>query len=57
MPLDNPIFEAHAYSTIKKDHLGHWYATVVYETEDVPQIEPKTASGVDVGLKSLVALS
>ncbi|RQW81326.1 MAG: transposase [Methanothrix sp.] len=43
--------------TIKKDHLGHWHATLVSETEDVPQIEPKTASGVDVGLKSLVALS
>jgi len=43
--------------TIKKDHLGHWYATLVSETEDVPQIEPKTALGVDLGLKSLVALS
>jgi putative transposase len=43
--------------TIKKDHLGHWYAILVAEVEDVPQIESKTAIGVDVGLKSLVALS
>ncbi|OPY47044.1 MAG: putative transposase [Methanosaeta sp. PtaU1.Bin028] len=43
--------------TIKKDHLGRWYAILVTEIEDVSQIEPKTAIGVDVGLKSLVALS
>jgi putative transposase len=43
--------------TIKKDKLGHWYAILASEIEDVPQIEPKTAIGVDVGLKSLVALS
>jgi putative transposase len=43
--------------TIKKDNLGHWYATLVSEIEDVSPIEPKTAIGVDLGLKSLVALS
>jgi putative transposase len=43
--------------TIKKDKLGHWYAILVSEIEDVLQIEPKTAIGVGVGLKSLVALS
>jgi putative transposase len=43
--------------TIKKDHLGHWYATIVSDVVDVPQVEPKIALGVDVGLKSLVALS
>jgi putative transposase len=43
--------------TIKKDHLGHWYATLVTEIEDIPLAEPKIAIGVDVGLKSLVALS
>jgi putative transposase len=43
--------------TIKKDHLGHWYAVLVTEIEDVPQVEPKIAVGVDAGLKSLVALS
>jgi len=43
--------------TIKKDHLGHWYATLVSEIDDIPQVEPKIAVGVDVGLKSLVALS
>jgi putative transposase len=43
--------------TIKRDKLGHWYAILVSEIEDIPQIEPKTAIGIDVGLKSLVALS
>lgn len=43
--------------TIKKDNLGHWYAILVSEVEDVSPTEPKTAIGVDVGLKSLVALS
>jgi putative transposase len=43
--------------TIKKDNLGHWYTILVSEVEDVLPIEPKTAIGVDVGLKSLVALS
>ena len=43
--------------TIKKDHLGHWYATLVSEIEDVPPVDPTIAIGVDVGLKSLVALS
>ena len=43
--------------TIKKDNLGHWYAVLVSEVEDASPIEPKTAIGVDVGLKSLVALS
>jgi len=43
--------------TIKRDKLGHWYAILVAEIEDVPQIEPKTAIGVDVGLKNLVTLS
>jgi putative transposase len=43
--------------TIKKDLLGHWYATLVTEIEDVPEVEPNIAIGVDVGLKSLVALS
>jgi len=38
--------------TIKKDNLGHWYIILVTEIEDVPQIEAKTAIGVDVGLKS-----
>jgi putative transposase len=43
--------------TIKKDLLGHWYAIFVSEMEDVPQVEPKVAIGVDVGLKNMVALS
>jgi len=43
--------------TIKKDNLGHWYAILVSEKEDVPLVEPKTAIGADVGLNSLVALS
>ena len=43
--------------TIKKDKLGHWYAILVTEIEDVPQIEPQKAIGVDVGLKNMVTLS
>jgi putative transposase len=43
--------------TIKKDKLGYWYAILVTEVEDVPQIELKTAIGVDVGLKNQVATS
>jgi len=43
--------------TIKKDLLGHWYAVLVTEIEDVPATEPKTAIGVDVGLKSLITTS
>jgi putative transposase len=45
--------------TIKKDLLGHWYAILVVKIEDIPLVEPKDkdAIGVDVGLKSLVALS
>lgn len=43
--------------TIKKDHLGHWHAILVAEVEDVLQKEPKTAIGVDVGLKNMAALS
>ena len=43
--------------TIKKDKLGHWYAILVSEVKDVPQIESKTAIGVDVGLKNQVTTS
>ena len=43
--------------TIKKDKLGHWYAILVSEIEDVPQIELKTAIGIDVGLKNQVTTS
>jgi len=43
--------------TIKKDNLGRWYAILVTEIEEVPQIEPKIAIGVDVGLKNLITLS
>ena len=43
--------------TIKKDLLGHWYAILVAEIEDVPAVDPTTAIGVDVGLKSLITTS
>ena len=43
--------------TIKKDKLGHWYAILVSEIEEVPQVEPTTVIGVDVGLKNQVAIS
>jgi len=42
---------------LKKDAVGDWFAILVAETEDVPTIEPKTAIGVDVGLKTLAATS
>jgi len=42
---------------IKKNLLGHWYAVLVAEIDDISLVESKTAIGVDVGLKSLVALS
>jgi len=43
--------------TIKKDLLGHWYAVLVAEIEDIPLVEPEVAIGVDVGLKSLITTS
>ena len=43
--------------TIKKDNLGQWFAILVTEIDDPKPIEPNTAIGVDVGLKSLVTLS
>jgi putative transposase len=42
---------------IKKDNLNHWYAILVSEIPDPHPVEPKIAIGIDVGLKSLVALS
>jgi len=43
--------------TIKKNKVGHWYAILVTEIEDVPEIEPRTAIGIDVGLKNQVTTS
>jgi len=43
--------------TIKKDNLGHWFAILVAETEDVSQIDPQTAVGVDLGLQNFATLS
>jgi len=43
--------------TIKKDKVGCWYVTLISEIDDVPQIDPKTAIGIDVGLKSAITLS
>ncbi|MHC1631452.1 MAG: RNA-guided endonuclease InsQ/TnpB family protein [Methanotrichaceae archaeon] len=43
--------------TLKKDAVGDWLAILVAENEDVPTIEPETAIGVDVGLKTLAATS
>lgn len=42
---------------IKKDGVGDWYAIFTTELPDIPKREPKTAIGVDVGLKNLVMLS
>lgn len=43
--------------TIKKDLVGDWFATLVSELPDTPKIEPKTAIGVDVGIKKLATIS
>ena len=43
--------------TIKKDTLGHWYATLVSEIPDPLPVEPQIAIGLDVGLKLLITLS
>lgn len=43
--------------TIKKDNVGHWFAILTTESKDIPTTEIKNAIGVDVGLKSIVALS
>lgn len=43
--------------TIKKDHVGDWWATIVATIPDAPLKQPKTAIGVDVGLKTLATIS
>jgi putative transposase len=43
--------------TIKKDSAGDWYAIFTVEIPDVPKHEPKTAIGVDVGIRNFVTLS
>lgn len=43
--------------TVRKDHLGHWFTTLVAEIPDPVPVEPQTAIGVDVGLKQLITLS
>jgi putative transposase len=51
------IFGTIKTCTIKRDAVGDWYAIVTTELPDVPKREPKTAIGVDVGLKNLVMAS
>jgi putative transposase len=43
--------------TIKRDSAGDWYAIFTVEMPDVPKHEPKTAIGVDVGIRNFVTLS
>jgi putative transposase len=43
--------------TIKRDAVGDWYAIFTTELPDIPKREPKTALGVDVGLKTLAMLT
>jgi len=43
--------------TIKRDAVGDWYAIFTTEQPDISKREPKTAIGVDVGLKNLAVLS
>ena len=42
---------------IKKDFVGDWWATITVTIPDVPKIKPRTAIGIDVGLKNLVMAS
>ncbi|MDA4136431.1 MAG: transposase [Thaumarchaeota archaeon] len=43
--------------TLKRDHVGDWFVVVTARLADVAQIQPKSALGVDIGLKNLVTLS
>ncbi len=43
--------------TVKRDRVGDWFVIVTAILEDVAPIRPKSALGVDVGLKNLVTLS
>jgi putative transposase len=43
--------------TIKKERSDRWYAILVTEIDDVIKIEPKTAIGVDLGLKNEIVTS
>jgi len=43
--------------TVKRDAVGDWYAIFTTELPDVPRREPRTALGIDVGLKTLAMLS
>jgi len=43
--------------TIKRDAVGDWYAVFTTELPDVPKRKPKTAIGVDVGLKQLAKVT
>ncbi|MHB1868128.1 MAG: RNA-guided endonuclease InsQ/TnpB family protein [Nitrososphaerales archaeon] len=43
--------------TIKRDRVGDWFVVITAELPDVKPKQIKTALGVDVGLKNLVAIS
>jgi putative transposase len=43
--------------TVKRDRVGDWWATIVATTPDAPLRQPKTAIGVDVGLRTLATIS
>lgn len=43
--------------TVKRDDVGDWWASISVILPDVPKREPKTAIGIDVGLKNLIVAS
>ncbi len=42
---------------VKKDGVGDWWAMITVAKPSVPKVKPKTAIGVDVGLRNLMALT
>jgi putative transposase len=43
--------------TLKRDHVGDWFVVITARLADVAPIQPRSALGVDIGLKNLVTLS
>ncbi len=54
--LHRPIEGAIKTCSIRQD-VNRWYACFTVDLPDIEKIEPKTATGVDVGLESIVTLS
>jgi putative transposase len=43
--------------TVKRDRVGDWYIVLTVEISEIPQKEPQTAMGVDLGLVKLIQAS